>query len=193
MEKKKRRLPWWGVLLIVLGAIVLTLAALATAGYFILQNMFGGMLPGGAPAVNVTADASALVTVTGGQLSGGVDNGIYTFLGVTYAEATERFKPAQPVTPWEGVREATAYGAISPQNSFFGGSDGQDNNCQNLNLWTPALHDGGKRPVLVWFHGGGITSGSANGYIKVESVPEGYYMVDNAVFFSSSSPRILVS
>lgn len=162
MEKKKRKMPWWGVLLIVLGAIVLTLALFATAGYFILQNMFEGMLPGGAPAVNVTADASALVTVTGGQLSGGVDNGIYTFLGVPYAEATERFKPASPVTPWEGVREATAYGAISPQNSFFGGSDGQDNNCQNLNLWTPALNDGGKRPVLVWFHGGGITSGSAN-------------------------------
>ena len=156
MEKKKRRWPKiFGITLLV---IVLVIAIIAVAGYFYIRSLLGG----GAPEVNVTSDGNAIVTVTGGQISGGTDNGVYTFLGVPYAEAKERFKPASEVTPWNGVRECVEYGAISPQSSFFGGSDGQDNNCQNLNIWTPALNDGGKRPVLVWFHGGGLTSGSAN-------------------------------
>ena len=81
-----------------------------------------------------------------------------------YAEAKERFVRAEALEPWDGVREYTEYGAISLQSSFMGmgGTDNQDNNCQNLNLWTPELNDGGKRPVMVWLHGGGFSSGSAN-------------------------------
>ena len=106
----------------------------------------------------------AIVATTAGQVRGTEIDGVYEFLGVPYAEAKGRFLPAEAVTPWEGVRNADAWGAISPQTSFFGGSsDGQDNNCQNLNLWTTGTGDGEKRPVMVWFHGGGMTSGSANG------------------------------
>lgn len=43
-----------------------------------------------------------------------------------------------------------------------GNQDGTDNNCQNLNIWTPGLNDGGLRPVLVWLHGGGFSTGTAN-------------------------------
>lgn len=99
--------------------------------------------------------------VTGGRISGEINDGIYTYLGVPYAEAKEWFVRAEAVESWEGVREMTSYGAMSPQASFFG-TDGQDNNCQNLNIWTPALNDGGKRPVMVWLHGGGFSSGTAN-------------------------------
>ena len=145
------------ITLIVLLVLVLLLAAVATVGYFYLRNRFGG----GTASVNLTADADTVLTVTGGQLTGGTDNGVFVYLGVPYATAAERFVPAVEAS-WDGVFEATSYGAISPQQSFFGGSDGQDNNCLNLNIWTPGVLDGGKRPVMVWYHGGGMTSGSAN-------------------------------
>lgn len=154
MERKKRR--WPKILAIVLVVIVVLLAVAAAVLYFLARRMFGQ-----APQADLTADDSTVVTVTGGQVSGGVDDGIYTYLGVPYAQATEWFVRAEEVTPWQGVAEHTEYGAMSPQASFFG-TDGQDNNCQNLNLWTPALNDGGKRPVMVWLHGGGFSSGSAN-------------------------------
>ena len=101
------------------------------------------------------------VTVTGGTLTGRVTDDVYVYLGVPYARATERFVPATEAT-WDGVLEATSYGPISPQQSFFGGNDGQDNDCLNLNIWTNGVNDGARRPVMVWYHGGGMTSGSAN-------------------------------
>lgn len=113
-----------------------------------------------------TAETNDIVTVTGGQLRGIHDQGIYRFLGVPYAEAKERFIPAAPAQPWDGILTADSYGKISYQGTVVGmrGSNGaqNDNNCQNLNIWTPAVNDNGKRPVMVWLHGGGFSTGSAN-------------------------------
>lgn len=109
-----------------------------------------------------------VVAVTAGLLQGTKTDDIYSFLGVPYAEAAERFVPAGEVTPWEGIRGADTYGAMSPQGAILGmdasgaADDGTDNNCQNLNIWTPGLNDGDKRPVMVWLHGGGFSSGTAN-------------------------------
>ena len=104
---------------------------------------------------------------TAGLVRGTNEDGIYRYLGVPYAEAKERFVPAEEVTPWDDIREATEYGAMSPQGSISGLGDaddqsGTDNNAQNLNIWTPGLEDGKKRPVMVWLHGGGFSTGSAN-------------------------------
>ena len=113
-------------------------------------------------------DGSKVASTTDGQVRGTqADNGTYRFLGVPYAQAEERFVTAGPVKPWEGVRDADSYGDISPQGALFGGTGGGEqpgtsNNCQNLNIWTPAVNDGGKRPVMVWLHGGGFSSGSGN-------------------------------
>jgi para-nitrobenzyl esterase len=98
-----------------------------------------------------------------GALQGGISDGIYTYFGVPYAEANERFVPAEKVQPWSGIRSATDYGPISLQSSAggFPVPDGiQANNAQNLNIWTTGL-DGNKRAVMVWLHGGGFSNGSA--------------------------------
>ena len=111
--------------------------------------------------------ADGIVRTTAGLVQGTNEDGIYRYLGVPYAQATERFVPAEEVTPWEGVRMADTYGPMSPQGSIsgVGGSgdqSGTDNNCQNLNIWTPGVNDGQARPVMVWLHGGGFSTGSAN-------------------------------
>lgn len=112
----------------------------------------------------------AVVQTTAGKVQGYVHQGIYTYHGIPYAEARERFKPAQAVTPWQGTKLAMDYGPISPQEpSAFPNTTWEeparsftmDNNCQNLNIWTPGINDGKKRPVMVWLHGGGFQAGSS--------------------------------
>lgn len=116
---------------------------------------------------NQSAETDGIVSTTAGQVQGTDQDGIFRYLGLPYAQATERFVPAGEVKPWEGVYMADSYGPISPQGSISGvggqvSQEGTDNNCQNLNIWTPGVNDGKKRPVMVWLHGGGFSTGSAN-------------------------------
>ena len=133
----------------------------------------GGALPQAAHATDDTFIAGAgrgTVTVAQGQLMGFRDRGVYTFRGVPYAKAT-RFMPPQAPDSWSGVRLAMNYGEICPvPDQTTVSTDEQFNahryfpqneNCQFLNVWTPSLVNGGKRPVLVFIHGGGFTNGSS--------------------------------
>lgn len=105
----------------------------------------------------------AVADTKAGKVQGYISNGIYTYHGIPYAQADERFTEAHETEPWDGVRMAFDYGAISPQvfQGSIRGGDFMDNNCQNLNVWTPGIHDGAKRPVMVWLHGGGFSTGSS--------------------------------
>jgi len=118
-----------------------------------------------------TATASeGVVTTTYGQLLGFNNNGIYTYLGVPYAQA-ERFAAPQPPANWDGMRLAMNFGEICPYPTMDAVAQDEQFNphrylpesedCQFLNIWTPGISDGGKRPVLVWLHGGGFTNGSS--------------------------------
>lgn len=111
-----------------------------------------------------------VVEVEEGKLLGYLHHGIYTFLGIPYAEA-RRFEPPQQVKPWDGIRDATRPGEIFPQtptsriaaDEFFNPHRqlSASEHCQFLNIWTPAIQDRGKRPVMLWLHGGAFTDGSS--------------------------------
>jgi len=102
------------------------------------------------------------VTTGNGRLSGVARQGHIAFLGIPYATA-KRFAPPMPAPAWSGVKEATKIGFAAPQTSHvisgFAASGPQDEDCLNLNVFTPAC-DGSKRPVMFWIHGGGFTHGA---------------------------------
>jgi para-nitrobenzyl esterase len=93
----------------------------------------------------------------------------FIFKGIPYAKA-ERFMPPQEPDSWEGVRNSMAYGYMCPQQIDRGNDESaflhqhsvgyMDEDCMRLNIWTPGINDGKKRPVMLWFHGGGFTAGS---------------------------------
>lgn len=114
----------------------------------------------------VVADDESIVKIESGSIRGSVHDGVYQYLGVPYAEATERFVKAEKVAPWDGIKDMTAYGPQCPQYIFGTKQPLTDvptsNNAQNLNIWTTSLDKKAKKPVMVWLHGGGFSSGSAN-------------------------------
>ena len=86
---------------------------------------------------------------------------VLAFLGLRYGDDTApvRFRAPRPERPWRGVRDATTFGAAAPQAGALGpGSE----DCLFLNVWTPALRDDARRPVLVYVHGGAYNTGSGS-------------------------------
>src|SRR6516162_3496789 len=112
-----------------------------------------------------------VVHVRDGAVRGKAESGVWAFLGVPYAAApfgANRMVPPQPVQPWDGERDATAFGPTAPKGDYppqyarlfpevvIGGDD-----CLNLNVWTPGP-DAAGLPVLVWIHGGSFMNGSSS-------------------------------
>lgn len=101
-----------------------------------------------------------------GRLRGGHSRGALAFKGIPYAGSVTgvaRFKEAPPAKPWTGVRDALTLGPPSmqgPGTTYGENEPAYSENCLVLNVWTPAIKDGHKRPVMVYSHGGGYTTGS---------------------------------
>ncbi|MDX9997744.1 MAG: carboxylesterase/lipase family protein [Phenylobacterium sp.] len=113
-------------------------------------------------------EASTLEAVhtTGGRVEGVLREGHLVFWGIPYAAppvGDRRFRPPQPASPWSTLRLAREIGYAAPQTPHpiqgFAASGPQDEDCLNLNVFTPAA-DGAGRPVLLWIHGGGFTHGA---------------------------------
>ncbi|KAB1664194.1 carboxylesterase family protein [Pseudoclavibacter sp. CFCC 13611] len=112
---------------------------------------------------------TATVRLDSGMIRGVYDDGVWQFLGVPYAASLvgkARFAyPAE--ASWSGIRNCRRFGDIAFQTAT-GGHVGrsvvsqlrQGPECLNLNVRVDALHPGEKKPVLVWFHGGGLFAGS---------------------------------
>ena len=145
----------------------------------------------------LVGDNIAVANTACGKVRGYVLRGINYFVGVPYGADTSganRFMPPQKPKPWSDVYEAIWWGDSAPQNmenrfankyaSFRDhwnyGDVSED--CLRINVLTPAINDGKKRPVLFWIHGGGFTSGNAieqDGYIG-----ENFARLGNVVFCS---------
>lgn len=119
----------------------------------------GALAPGAFAAAGSTAP---LARVRGGRIRGYSERGVHVFKGIPYGADTAayRFQPPRPEAPWQGVRDATAYGPAAPQPKAGGEATSED--CLFLNVWTPGLRDGGRRPILVYIHGGAYNNGSGS-------------------------------
>jgi para-nitrobenzyl esterase len=112
-----------------------------------------------------------VVRVRDGAVRGTVSSGVLSFLGIPYAAAPfgeNRMLPPQPVQPWDGERDATAFGPTVPKGDYppqyarlFPEVVIPGEECLNLNVWTPDVGAAGL-PVLVWIHGGSFMNGSSS-------------------------------
>jgi para-nitrobenzyl esterase len=99
-----------------------------------------------------------------GPVRGYLDGEIKVFKGVRYGGDTRdlRFRPPAGPEPWRETQEAVNYGPASPQTGRPQPGETQSEDCLFLNVWTPGLSDGGRRPVMVYLHGGAYSSGSGS-------------------------------
>jgi para-nitrobenzyl esterase len=137
----------------------------------------GGLLLGRAAGATAEAEIFPVVETAQGKVRGISSGGVSMFKGIHYGGDTggkNRFMPPTPAPKWAGIRDAIEYGQYAPQmpnsrvNDYTGlimfdiqpGGMGED--CLALNLWTPSLSSGARKPVLFHIHGGGYYGGSGN-------------------------------
>jgi para-nitrobenzyl esterase len=149
---------------------------LKSAGLLALDQAAPATPQPAAPDSVVASKALATAETAAGRVRGFVRRGIFTFRGIPYGASTageRRFLPPSKPAPWKDVRSSLTYGYVSPQEPrphwdkdevafVYQWDDGvQNEDCLRINVWTPAL-DNRKRPVMVWLHGGGFSTGSAH-------------------------------
>lgn len=134
-------------------------------------------------ASSVFSESRPVVTIKNGRLQGIAIKDMLAYKNIPYAAAPIgdlRWRPPQPAYNWDGIRDASKFGAacIQPQvkglnSELIPGSE----DCLKLNVFTPK--EGKKLPVMVWFHGGGLVEGSASEpyYQPVGLIKEGVIVV----------------
>ena len=133
------------------------------------------------PVSAAVARPAPVVAVTGGRVVGMNDGQGLLFLGLPFAAppvAERRWRPPAPVIPWHGLRDATRVRPSCPQNDEgWNRADALrgDEDCLTLDLHTPGLR--GRRPVMVWIHGGSNRAGSGAGVVRSALARRGIVLV----------------
>ena len=125
-------------------------------------------------AAKTEASGGPVAETASGKIRGAIIDKVYAFKGVPYGASTAgagRFMPPQKPQPWTDVKDTVEFGHRSPQQpgkleipevADTSGQGPMGEDCLVLNVWTNGLKGGRKRPVMVWFHGGGFASGSGD-------------------------------
>ena len=121
-------------------------------------------------------DNIAVAETSNGKVRGFIHKDIFNFLGIPYGANTSginRFMVPKKPDPWNDVFPAVYWPNAAPQilDNFYANRylaftdywhyDDVSENCLGINVWTPGYKENVKRPVLLWIHGGGYTSGNS--------------------------------
>ncbi len=139
--------------------------------FVVLAIFIGFSLFASQTVSNGVTNDGPTVQITAGKVRGLTDGDVASFKGIPYAAPPVgefRWRQPQPVTPWEGVRDANEYGSNCAQAGWGAApgtiAEGSSEDCLYLNLWVPAgFKPGNKLPVMVWIHGGAFVGGSGSG------------------------------
>jgi para-nitrobenzyl esterase len=99
--------------------------------------------------------------VSGGAVMGTTNTGVASFKGIPFAAPPTgqlRWKPPQPVIPWDGIKRSDSFGPPCAQTP--GSENHSVEDCLFLNVWTGATNPAERRPVMVWIHGGAFNRGA---------------------------------
>lgn len=147
----------------------------------------------GLSCANLAAMAqSAQAKLDSGRIQGSVIDGVIAYKGIPFAAppvGALRWRAPQPVTPWTGVKQTTAYAPDCMQVPFpsdaapLGTTPAED--CLYANVWLPADKDTAKLPIIVWIYGGGLVNGGAS-----PAVYSGEHFARKGVMFVSFNYRL---
>ncbi|MFD4874505.1 carboxylesterase/lipase family protein [Streptomyces sp. NPDC058420] len=136
------------------------LTALGCALTAVLTTAWSGPLPPARPATKVVTH--------NGVMRGAAHDGYRTFEGIPYAAppvGSLRWAPPHRALPWSGARDATRPASACPQPAGEVPGGSTDEGCLHLDVTTPDSADPAHpRPVIVWLHGGGLTTGAGSSY-----------------------------
>jgi para-nitrobenzyl esterase len=140
--------------------------------------------------------ADPVARVTGGEVQGRTQDGGAVFKGLPFAQppvGALRWQAPQPVQPWKGRRDGGEYGHTCAQNLAGWNRlavERMSEDCLYLNVWTAQWPARGRRPVMLWIHGGGNSGGSALGAGGIEPPFDGAQLASNGVVVVTINYRL---